>query len=468
MDIWRQLRAHAGLTLFHHVLSRILFAPPQPAPSGSVLGHAGNRAITSTTQLPEEPVGETEEDADPFQHPEKRIISLSASEWQHVSSSPPEQASDVEAATRSPSAVTRYSSSGQLHGDTAGQSSESATIPDNNQSRWSAVPIPRRDTSSFFDDDDDDDEDALFSDKLINDRLRHDEESGFLDENSQSIYPHAPQLRRVNQHSIKVQDGEDTDMLSLPSSLSVSDRSTSDDHPSPRFDYPDSAFNLKPETLEEEAAGGSNITLTEAALSRIGSGSSPTSPKEVEAGLTSGSEDEAGNEEEAALLRAPDAISAGIRPTRKKALQAIRTPSQPASAVSGGRVSSSQKSASKRRHRQSGISDKGSKRSNTSASLITVQELPISTAGNRLTPLETVPASNERHAVSPTRGRTARFTQAAKQVAREMFSVDEEVMNMMSQPGSAFRLVSVRSQSDPRQAERDVLLQPSNSFTYTA
>lgn len=439
---------------------RILFAPAPPQPSSSELQPADH---VRHSRLDED------EQEDPFEQGTEEhtstLASSSTSDWQHVSSTstaPAHSRGDAHqhaaATSRSPSAVTppHYASSGQIA--EAGQSStnEADESSNTNHSRWSAVPIPRRDTSSFFDDEDEDDDELFSDDKLINRNDHHHssgERSAFLDENSQSIYRDLPFIQQRRRQP-QLQDGtaaaEETDMLSLPSSLSVSDRSTSDDLPSPRFDYLDSAFSLTGDAggafnadEEEEIAGNSNITLTEAALSRIARADTPTSPKELEAALTSGSEDEAGNDEdEAALSRAPDAISAGIRPSRRKALQSIRAPSQLSDAISGGRVSSSQKSATKRRHRQSGISDKGSKRSNTSASLLNVQDsrppVPSARSRDRSTGEAQGVTHKGRHADSPARGRTARFAQAA----REIFSVDEEVMNMMAQPGSVFRSVS--------------------------
>lgn len=419
--------------------ARLLFAPQPPSSSKESAHPAGNRAI----DIAGSGISGEEEaaDEDPFQHPDDSLSSTSA--WQVVShtsksslSPRPEQQYHLDDATRRSPSSPRHAASGQLKmmmedmedlQDDADINNTAAAA----NTRWSAVPQPRRDGSSFFDDEDE--EDSLFSDKqLLLDRPS-------ADPASRSIYPDALHLQSTpSKHAT-----EDTDMLSLPSSLSVSDRSTSDALPSPRFDYPDTAFALTTdadsEAPQHHAIEGSSITLTEAALSRIATGETAHA-KEPEATLTSGSEDEAEDAEEAALSRAPDAISAGIRPSRRRALQSIRAPSQLSSALSGSRLS--QKSATKRRHRQSGISDKGSKRSNTSASLLTVQEIqqtPTLPRSSRDRSSDQHPTQTQRQTASPTRGRAARFTQAAKQAAREMFSVDEEVMNMMAQPGSVFR-----------------------------
>lgn len=419
---------------------RVLFAPQQhPSPSSDA-PHAGNRAIAHN---PAEVAVDTE---DPFEQAEDNDSTMpaSATAWQLVSSaSSPSSPSAPQAelsATRSP----RAASSGykeHLSQDSEGDEDDDDGLEQdstaNSNSRWSAVPKPRRDGSSFFDDEDE--EEALFSDKLLHDR-RHDglfSHGGGNTPVPQFIYPQVPAHRSPSTSRHRREDGEDTDMLSLPSSLSVSDRSASDDLPSPRFDYVDSAFTLPADDSQE--AGNSNITLTEAALSRIGTGHIPAQDQ-AEIALTSGSEDEAEDADEKLLSRAPDAISAGIRPNRRRALQSIRSPSQLSSALSGGKVSSSQRSATKRRHRQSGISDKGSKRSNTSANLLKAQGAVPSLPSSKGKERKSVdsPAQPDRH-VSPSRGRAARFTQAARQAARDIFSVDEEVMNMMAQPGSVFR-----------------------------
>lgn len=331
-------------------------------------------------------------------------------------------------ATRSPLEGARDNEEEEAEaGDEDGEDQENTL---NNRSRWSAVPVPRRDGSSFFDDEDE--EEALFSDKV-----HRQQTDGLFDDsdNSASIYPDVPALRMTKNSQ---NEGEDIDMLSLPSSLSVSDRSSSRDLPSPEFDYPGTSF--EPSPRHDEDIGSSNITLTEAALSRI-STANAFATGEAETALTSGSEDEADDHDETLLSRAPDAISAGIRPSRRRTLQSIRAPSQLSSALSGGKISSSQRSATKRRHRQSGISDKGSKRSNNSANLLNLQHLRTSNAAYRrkedLDDLQPVQADT----LPPPKGRAARFSRAARQAARDIFSVDEEVMKMMAQPGSVFRCV---------------------------
>ena len=262
--------------------------------------------------------------------------------------------------------------------------------------RWAS--LPKHTDSYFFDDSDEEAPPATSNEQL-----------------QQSIYAEIAGEGSKASQSHKIEDG-DTDMLSIPSSLSFSERSTSSDAASPRVAQrkhsPRALVRHRNASTLTEAALEENTRLQEALAAR-------------EAALTSGSEEEDANDpDETLLARAPDALSAGIRQARRRVpFGAVRPPSQIALSVT-----SSQRSGIKRRHKQAGQSDKGSKRSHTSRSA------PIAEQTRRDRDKSSASRERERlpHAVN-----SANFSLG--QVARQMFAVDEEVLEMMAQPGSVFR-----------------------------
>jgi hypothetical protein len=274
-------------------------------------------------------------------------------------------------------------------------SSRSQTA-DGTHFRWASLP---KHTDSYFFDDSDEEGPPATSDE----QLQH------------SIYAEVAGEGGKASQSQKIEDG-DTDMLSIPSSLSFSERSTSSDAASPRVaerkHSPRALVRHRNASTLTEAALEENTRLQEALAAR-------------EAALTSGSEDEDANDpDETLLARAPDALSAGIRQSRRRVpLGAVKPPSQLALSVT-----SSQRSGIKRRHKQAGQSDKGSKRSHTSRSA------PIAEQTRREKGKSS--ASRERERLPQTLNNT-RFSLG--QVARQMFAVDEVVLEMMAQPGSVFR-----------------------------
>lgn len=161
--------------------------------------------------------------------------------------------------------------------------------------------------------------------------------------------------------------------------------------------------------------------------------------------LTSGSEGEEDPEaqemdaDERLLSRAPDALSAGIRPKRKKMpLGAVKAPSHPSASRAPLSVTSSQRSSGlKRRHRQAGMSDKGSKRSHTSAN----GDMQVRQDRNsrRLRSAQPIVGGTDAGGSISKGPRKGSFGLSLGQAARQIFAVDEEVLDMMAQPGSVFR-----------------------------
>ena len=289
---------------------------------------------------------------------------------------------------------------------------------------WSS--LPRHDSSIFFDDTE--------SENIGN----HDQRQG-----SAIQSPSHMTVSAVNPHSTSrhvAEEGEETDMLSLPSSLSVSDRSSSR---SERGTSSESSPKLGQENPFKRLPSDS---LTEAALSEIASKAKDADAL-GEADLTSGSDEESDMDpDESILSRTPDAISAGIRPLQRRPLQNLPMYSIPQKTQSSqGRVDMSPEKANlssttssscrsngiKRRHRAAGVRDTGSKKSHTSSN-----------------------GATEAHALRPdgkSKGKatSAKNTASGKdlgkafyslsEAARSLFRVDDDLMEIMAQPGSVFR-----------------------------
>lgn len=264
----------------------------------------------------------------------------------------------------------------------------------------------------------------------------------------------APNSARMTATTATPTDDEDTDMLSLPSSLSVSERTHSNStRSSPRFSGSYGEAHSRP-LPEGSLEGIENTGLTHAALSRIDEASAIHGVFDLgqaahEAGLTSGSEeDEDGDNtdtmedpEERLLAKAPDAISAGIRPIRNRpALQALPPTTTSQRTVSAGRVSESIRdnlsvtSSAKRRHRRAGTNDRGIKRSNKGEyggpgrTVAEVESVSLASAKSGH-PASAARRPVEQHARSSTRHRN-------RDAVSKVFDLDNDILAMMSQPGS--------------------------------
>jgi hypothetical protein len=135
------------------------------------------------------------------------------------------------------------------------------------------------------------------------------------------------------------------DRISWPSSMSATSSSG-----------PRSPLMVPPPHLEDHTPQQRPSLLTSSALSQAVS----EFREEDEAALTSSDEEEAKPDP-------PLALSAGISPVQSRRSRSRRVPIAPPDDVKG-----KGKKSVKRRHRQSGLSDRGSKRSNTSSSNISL------------------------------------------------------------------------------------------------
>ena len=317
-----------------NVSRRILFAPKQPAQPLLTAGSGATAAISQTQEEDEEinPFSTSLSSDKTIKHP------TSDSSWHLV----PTSSSAQDATASSSTAVANLdplvldpeaSPEAASRPVTSTSSAFERAADDTHRFKWAS--LPKHEDSYFFSDDEE---------------VQH----GDGTQLQQSIYVDVPGEGSTSQ---KNEDG-DTDMLSIPSSLSVSDRSTSSNAVSPRISQRSKSSPRVP--MRHERSG----TLTQAALEENSRLEEALAAQE--AALTSSSEGEdADDPDETQLARAPDALSAGIKPSRRRqALGAIKPPSQAALSVT-----SSQRSGIKRRHKQAGMSDKGSKRSHTSGGI---------------------------------------------------------------------------------------------------
>lgn len=331
------------------------------------------------------------------------------------------------------------------------QSSTHSQAAEDNDNVWSSVPY--HDSSHFFDDgpaDDPDEQGSGYPGPLFDDHRHHLARHPIRRNDGEqhmaaSIYASVPnvRLRGLNTDRLEPstasgsgrlrssEEEEDTDMLSLPSSLSVSDRTTSNStRSSPRFALHHSGSQLH----SEELFADENTALTRAALSRIDEVSALAMRYDIsppqETGLTSGSEDGGESDADERLLsRAPDAISAGIRSVRQRVpLQPLPGAAASQSPLSGGRISAASRdnlsvtSSAKRRHRRAGTSEKGTKRSNQGKGSST----PVVDGA--------VTSRRPTSRAAPTRPPSTRYR--FRDAMRKVFDLDAEMMDLMTQPGS--------------------------------
>ena len=326
----------------------------------------------------------------------KDLASSGSASWEVVLPSP-----------ERPASLSRRASHGSYPGSPGAGISET----------WSS--LPKHDSSIFFDDDESNENNAS----------ERDWQHGLPVQSPSASGSGAIRLSA---------EGEETDMLSLPSSLSMSDRSS----------FRSGPLSAQPSPkLGEVPAGPSLLSdgLTEAALSQIAKDGRTGGEADEDKALTPEMVRE--NDMDAyeyVLSHTPDAISAGIRPVRREPLQALQSHS--ASQRSDNALdkyvplpdkenlsvrSSRRSSATKRRHRAAGISDKGSKRSNTSGSRADAGKAARSTFKSK----GKAPAPESENYTRSARKPVFSLGQAA----RNILQIDDEMMEMLAQPGSVFR-----------------------------
>ena len=322
---------------------------------------------------------------------------------------------------------------------------------------WST--FPGHDASNFFEDD----ELVLAdgSERPVSNRPRT---AGLCPPDStlqQSIYLTMP----GDEGLLHDLDDDTADLLSLPSSLSMSERGStaapaSSSLASPRAQPPRrraSRVSMSPPRSRSQRTAYRDGHLTREALARASleaeraDTAEPTAESRIplrqartharqedEAGNTSGSEADGEQESQSAartnadeemLARTPDAMSAGIRAAPRVPFAPLGHghQTQPADHDKALSACSSQR---KRRHRTAGLSDKGSKRSATSSGKL-AGGVPDSRSKGPS-------ALASRHSAAPSPRANSAFSSFGRK-AREIFALDQEVLELLAQPASVFR-----------------------------
>lgn len=329
-------------------------------------------------------------------------------------------------------------------------SSESAS-PDHNHT-WSS--LPKHDDSRFDADDDlhaegESEDDDLFS---ASPRRTAVQDPSSIYAGLTNVNLPIARSRPSTGNAESAREGEESeDLLSLPSSLSISSGQSSRRNHSPRRRLLEAqGHSHLPRIQSASSLTAAALRQNEAENKRS---ATPLDHREVI--LTSGSEDEGESEGgeaikayERALLATPDAISVGIKPLRRKNRSAL----QETHPMPQASVGSQSATSAKRRHRQAGSSSKGSKRSNTSqAAASYVGRLPDETPRQRKSRREGRERQREQR-VEESHATQRRVSFSAKspstlkgfsRFARIVFSHDEDILDLMSQPSSIFGFVYV-------------------------